>query len=374
MIRFLSAFILSTCLVFQAFSIETKASHAILKDLSTGTILFEKNSNARMATSSLSKVITMYVVFERLKNGDITLTDKFRVSEKAWKKQGSKTFVKIGDDVSVEDLIQGTIVQSGNDATITLAEGISGSEEGFAEVLNEKSRQLGMENSHFVNATGWPAEDHYSTPKDLMILSERMIEDFPEYYQYYSQKEFTYNNIKQMNRNPLLYHNVGADGLKTGQTEAAGMAIIGTAEQNGRRLVLIMNGLGSKKERSQEALKLLEWGFREFKNMKLAEANQPKATLSVEYGKQDQVEIAPKETVLMTVMKRYQNKVVEAVVIDKEITAPITTNDQVGKLVITAPELPPMEVALYPVEDVGRMNIFMRIWMNIKLFFKGLIG
>jgi len=372
--RFLFTLIISVIFCFSSDAIETKATQVLLKDLSTGTILFEKNADDLMPTSSMSKVMTMYVVFDRLKNGDIFLNDKFKISKKAWKKQGSKTFVKVGDEVLVEDLIKGTIIQSGNDASIALAEGIAGSEEAFAELLNEKSAELGMKNSHFVNATGWPDENHYSTSRDLALLAEYMVTDFPEYYNYYSEKEFTYNNIRQMNRNPLLYHNIGADGIKTGQTESAGFGIMGAAIQNDRRLILVMNGLNSMKDRSQESLKLMEWGFREFKNITIAEADEPKATVNIKYAKKAEVEIAPKEAVKLTVMKRYQNKVQTTIVIDERLTAPISTSDSVGKLIVTAPEMSPFEVALYPIEDVARMNIFMRLWINIKLFFVGFIG
>ncbi|HOO82296.1 MAG TPA: D-alanyl-D-alanine carboxypeptidase family protein, partial [Alphaproteobacteria bacterium] len=207
-------------LAAHAASIETKAKQAIVVDYETGTVLLSKNMDEQMPTSSMSKVMTMYAVFDSIKNGQISLNDTLPVSEKAWRMGGSKMFVEVDKRVKVEDLIRGVIVQSGNDATVVLAEGLAGSENAFANMINDKATGLGMKNSHFVNASGWPDPEHYSTARDLATLGRAIIHDFPDYYKYYMEKEFTYNNIKQTNRNPLLYRNIGADGIKTGHTEA----------------------------------------------------------------------------------------------------------------------------------------------------------
>jgi serine-type D-Ala-D-Ala carboxypeptidase (penicillin-binding protein 5/6) len=229
----------------QVAPMETVAREAYIIDAETGQVLFEKNADQKMPTSSMSKTMTMYMVFEALKNGKLTLDQELPVSETAWRMQGSKMFVPLGQMVKVEDLIRGVIVQSGNDATIVLAEGLAGSEGEFAAAMNRKAKELGMINSNFMNASGWPDENHYSTCHDLAILAIALIRDFPDYYKYYAEKEFTYNNIKQGNRNPLLYKNIGADGIKTGHTESAGYGLMASGVRDGRRVVMVLNGMAS---------------------------------------------------------------------------------------------------------------------------------
>jgi len=358
--------------IAEAFTI--KAKQALLLDMETGTVLFEKNADQQMPTSSLSKLMTMYLVFESLKNGDLTLQDRFSISEKAWRKQGSKTFVKVGDHVLVEDLIRGAIIQSGNDATIALAEGISGSEEAFVELSNEKALELGMNETHFVNATGWPDEGHYSTARDLAILAKHMIQDFPEYYAYYSEKEFTYNNIRQINRNPLLYHNIGADGLKTGQSVIGGMGLIASAVRKGRRLLLVLNGLPTKKDRAQESIRLLDWGFREFKNIKLYDQDEIIAETIVHYGNPNKVAVRVAQDVVITIPRRHERKLEQSIFIAELLVAPLTINDVVGKIVYSIPDSALIEIPLYPARQVDEVGFFGRIWYRIKLFFQNLFG
>src|SRR5690606_24953816 len=257
--------ILLSVVPLSARALETPAREAILIDVDTRTVLFEKNSQARMPTSSMSKVLTAYLVFEAIKDGRIKLDDTLPVSEKAWRMQGSKMFVPIGEQVKVEDLLRGVIVQSGNDATVVLAEGISGTEEAFADLMNITAKKIGMNNSHFMNASGWPDPNHYSTAYDLALLAYHMITEHSDYYHYYSEKEFTFNKIKQGNRNPLLYRNIGADGIKTGHTEEAGYGLMASAVQGGRRLILVVNGLESMQQRADESARLLSWGFQNFK-------------------------------------------------------------------------------------------------------------
>ncbi|HSK39613.1 MAG TPA: D-alanyl-D-alanine carboxypeptidase family protein, partial [Arenibaculum sp.] len=245
-------------------SIDTIARQAVLIDATTGTVLFEKNADERMPTSSMSKIMTMYMVFDAIKQGHLSLDDTLHVSEGAWRMQGSKMFVELGNPIPVEDLIRGVIIQSGNDASVVLAEGLAGSESEFATRMTQRAHELGLTASNFTNATGWPDDDHYSTASDLAKLSDRIIADFPEFYHYYSETEFTYHDIKQGNRNPLLYRNMDVDGLKTGHTEAAGYGLAASAERNGRRLILVVNGLSDMQARADESARLLEWGFREF--------------------------------------------------------------------------------------------------------------
>ena len=252
-----------------SYSLETKAKQAILYDYETKSIIFEKDSDELMSPSSMSKIMTIYKIFERLKEGGLSLTDTYRVSEKAWRKRGSKMFVRLNSRVKIEDLIRGIIVQSGNDASIVVAEGMSGSEEAFADHLNITARKLGMLNSNFINASGWPDIGHHTTARDLATLTRATIKNFPEFYHYYKEKVFTYNGIKQRNRNPTIYRNIGADGLKTGHTEAGGYGLAASAERKDRRLILVINGLPSKRSRSAESERFLDWGFREFDNHRL---------------------------------------------------------------------------------------------------------
>ena len=260
-------FIIKTSLV-QA--IETPAKQGILYDYETKSVLFEKNSDELMSPSSMSKIMTIYYLFKKIKDGEISIDDEFEVSKKAWKKGGSKMFVNLKSMVRVEDLIRGIIVQSGNDACIVVAEGISGSEDIFADELNELANEIGLESSNFTNSTGWPDKKHLMTVNDLLKLTVRTIEDFPDLYRYYSEKEFTYNNIKQLNRNPLLFRPIGSDGLKTGHTSLGGYGLVATVKNKDRRLILVLNGLKSSAQRSKESERLMKIGFNQFKSIKIA--------------------------------------------------------------------------------------------------------
>jgi D-alanyl-D-alanine carboxypeptidase (penicillin-binding protein 5/6) len=243
---------------------QTAAKQAILVDAQTGAVLFAKNADERMPTSSMVKVMTIYLTFEGLKQNKLQMDDALPVSSYAWKQEGSRMFVNPGDHVRVEDLIRGVVIQSGNDASVVLAEALGGSEASFAERMNAKAKELGMANSHFMNATGMPDPNHYSTARDLAALAIAVIRDYPEYYHYFSELDFTYNKIKQGNRNPLLYRNIGVDGIKTGHTESGGFGLIASSLREGRRLILVVNGLESMQSRADEPAALLEWGYREF--------------------------------------------------------------------------------------------------------------
>jgi D-alanyl-D-alanine carboxypeptidase (penicillin-binding protein 5/6) len=252
--------------------IDVLARQAVMVDFATGATLLEKNADELMPPSSMSKLMTMYVVFEKLKAGQLQLNQTLPVSEKAWRMGGSKMFVELGSQISVEDLIHGVIVQSGNDACVVLAEGISGSETQFAELLTETGRRIGLQNSTFRNATGWPDPEHRMTCRDLATLARRIITDFPEYYPYYNIRSFRYNNINQENRNPLLARVAGADGLKTGHTEDAGYGLTGSAKRGDRRVIMVVNGLPSMRARAEESERLMEWAFREFEAVVLFRA------------------------------------------------------------------------------------------------------
>src|SRR5690554_4742122 len=248
-VRGLAAAFLTLMIIAPASAqIDTAAREAYLVDMSTGTVLLDKNGDRAMPPASMSKIMTVYAVFDRIRQGRLSLEDTLPVSERAWRMGGSKMFVEIGDDIRVEDLLRGVIVQSGNDACVVLAEGLSGSEEAFANELNRLADDIGLRDSAFRNATGWPAEGHVMSARDLAHLAHRLITDFPEHYHYYSELEFTWNDIRQSNRNPLLYRNVGADGLKTGHTQEAGYGLTASAVQNDRRLILVVTGLESQRQ------------------------------------------------------------------------------------------------------------------------------
>lgn len=340
------------------------ASHMILLDADSNTILAQKNADEKMFPSSMSKLMTLYVVFDELKKGTLKLTDEFTVSEKAWAIQGSKMFVPIHASVKVEDLIHGIATQSGNDACIVIAEGLAGSEEAFAVRLNETAQKLGMTNSHFVNASGWPDENHYTTARDLSTLALHLIHEFPEYYPYFSLPEFTYNNIRQYNRNPVLNRtSLGVDGLKTGHTEIAGYGIVLSAKHpvSGRRLVLVVNGLSSMKEREQQGEALLGWGFRNFETATLAQAGQVVAKAPVWLGEESEVELSVAEDVKLTLPVGKASAATAKAVFESPVPAPITQGQPIGKLIITLPSGDMRDVPLLAAKAVDSQGAFARI-------------
>lgn len=342
-------------------SIETNAEQAIIIDVSSDTVLFEKNADQRMPTSSMSKIMTMYLVFDALKTGTLSMEDRLHVSRKAWKKGGSRMFVEVDTEVRVEDLIRGVIVQSGNDASIVLAEGLAGTEDAFARAMNEKARELGMTHSHFTNATGWPDDDHYSTARDLALLARRIMKDFPEYYRFYSEQSFTYNGITQHNRNPLLARDVGADGLKTGHTAAAGYGLTASAIRDGRRLVLVMNGLPSAQARREEALRLLDWGFREFNLYRLFGPTEVVDTAPVWLGSPNQVPLVVPGGLSVTLAPDQRDGLVVSLVMEVPVPAPFEQGTEIGKLRVSAPGMETREVPVVAAEPVARLGFLGRI-------------
>lgn len=341
--------------------IETNAKQAIIVDAQTGIVLFEKNAGERMPTSSMSKVMTVYMLFEDLKRGRIKLDDTILVSEKAWRMGGSKMFIRVGERVKVEDLVRGIVIQSGNDATVAVAEGLAGSEEAFAEAMTARAKEIGMKDTNLKNASGWPDPDHYSTARDLALLAYRITHDFPEYYHYFGEKEFTYNKIRQQNRDPLLGRVAGADGLKTGHTEIAGYGLMGSAIRDGRRVVMVVNGLGSEKERVEEGVRLLEWAFRNFEKQTLVQQGQFVDTAKVWLGKQADVPLVTAENVDVLLPRARRNDVRMFVTYDGPLHAPVKKGAEVGKLRIEIPQQAPIEVALHAGADVARMGIWGRV-------------
>jgi serine-type D-Ala-D-Ala carboxypeptidase (penicillin-binding protein 5/6) len=347
---------------------ETTARQLIIADIASGTILLEKNADERMPPSSMSKIMTAYVVFEALRRGDLRLEDTLPVSERAWRMQGSKMFVPLGDRVKVEDLLRGMIIQSGNDACIVLAEGLAGSEEAFAERMNETARRIGLVSSNFRNSSGWPDPEHYMTARDLLALSARLVADFPEYYRYYGERDFTFGRemgsnrtITQPNRNPLLQRMPGADGIKTGHTESAGYGLSGSAMRENRRVILVANGWPTMRARSEESERLLEWAFREYGSYTLFKAGQPIEEAPVWMGKLEKVNLVAAQDVVVTIPRRLRAQLVARASFDGPVAAPIQRGQAMGTLTITVPDRPAASFALVAGDDVEKLGFGGRV-------------
>ncbi len=362
-----------------AAAIETIARQAILVEVTTGTILFEKNADQPMAPASMSKMMTTYMAFERLRNSSLSLDDTFLVSENAWRKGGAKSggstmFLEPGSRVSIENLLRGVIVQSGNDASIVIAEGLSGSEQAFAEKMTARGRELGLENTVFRNATGWPDPEHKTTARDLSILARRTIGDFPEFYHYYAERDFAYNGIRQGNRNPLLYKEMGADGLKTGHTKESGFGLAASVQRNERRLILVVNGLPSSKARARESERLVEWGFREFSNYTLFNAGDAVTEAEVWLGKAPNVSLVIEQGLVITLPRKARRGMKVTVSYRGPIAAPIAEGDRVATLQVTAPGVPPVEAPLVAGTAVERSGVIGRLGKALNYILWGTSG
>lgn len=347
-------------------AIETIAKSAIMIETTTGAVLLQKQADTPMAPASMSKLMTLYMLFERLKDGSLSLTDTFRVSANAWRKGGAKSgsstmFLSPKKRVTIEDLIRGIIIQSGNDACIVVAEGISGSEAAFAEEMTVRGREIGLTGSTFKNATGWPNPEHLMTLRDLAHLSQRLIDDFPGYYHYFSELEFTYNGIRQSNRNPLLYKEMGSDGLKTGHTVASGFGLTASAKRKDRRLILVVNGLESRKARGREPERLLELGFRDFNNYSLFKAGEQVGQADIWLGKAATVPLIIEKSLTLTLPRRARRGMKVAIQYRGPVPAPVLKGAQIGKIVVSAPGVDPVEVSLVAAADVQQLGFLGRI-------------
>jgi len=342
-------------------ALDTAARSAMVVDMSSGAVLLEKNVDAPLPPASMSKLMTLNMVFEALQQGRLSLDEKFRVSVKAWKMGGSKMFVREGDRIRIEDLIRGVIIHSGNDACVVLAEGLAGSEDAFAKRMTDRALELGMKNSTFANATGWPHPKHRMSARDLIFLSQRMIEEFPEYYHYFAETDFTWDKIKQNNRNPLLYLDIGADGLKTGHTEEAGYGLVGSAIRGDRRIAFIISSLDSSKSRSVESERLTTWAFREFKTGKIANAGQIVGEAKVWIGDADTVPLAPKDDVIATAPFGELDKMKVTVRYDGPIEAPIALGQPIAELIVESPGLPAVSTPLVAAAAVERGGLISRV-------------
>jgi serine-type D-Ala-D-Ala carboxypeptidase (penicillin-binding protein 5/6) len=345
--------------------IDTAARNAFAIDFQTGAVLLDKGGEDRIPTASMSKIMTVYTAYIYLRDGRAKLDDMLPVSEHAWRTglndSQSRMFVPYPGQVKIEDLLRGIIVQSGNDACVVLAEGLAGSEAAFVEKMNETAEKLGLINSHFANVHGLPADGHYMSPHDLATLARHLIMDFPQYYHYEAEKEFAYNGVKQGNRNPLLYRNIGADGIKTGHTEEAGFGLVGSAIRNGRRIIFVLSGMKSMKERDLESDKVLEWAYREFNDYTLAKAGEPIDDAPVWLGAHAKVPAAPASDLVVTLPRAARRDLKVMAVYDGAVKAPIAKGQEVGKLVVTAPDTDAIETPLVATQAVERLDAFSRV-------------
>ncbi len=343
----------------------------LIADYTSGQILAADKADERIEPASLTKMMTAYLVFQALRDKKLSLDQRVTVSEKAWRAPGSRMFIKVGSQVSVDDLIRGMEIQSGNDAAIALAEAVAGTEEVFVQMMNKEAERLGMKNTSYRDATGLPDPQHYSTARDLYLLASAVIRDFPDFYrQYYSQKEFRYNNISQPNRNRLLWIDPSVDGVKTGHTEAAGYCLIASSKRGERRLLSVLLGSTSDSARAQESLKLLNWGFQFFDDVKLNAPNQPAKTLEVWKGASRTVNAGFKDGLVITVPKGEGEKVKAELLSQQPLVAPVSEGQRVGTLRVSLDGKPIGDYPLVALETVPMAGIFGRAWDTLRLWIK----
>jgi len=346
----------------------------LLIDATTGAYLVEFNADQRLPPASLTKIMTSYVAAKEIERGTITLNDQVAVSIKAWRMEGSRMFVQEGTEVLLEDMLRGIIVQSGNDASVALAEHVSGSEDAFAGLMNQYARQLGMTDTHFVNATGLPDENHYTTARDLSLLTVALINQFPGHYKIYSEKYFTYSEIRQPNRNKLLMRDSSVDGVKTGHTDAAGYCLVASAVRGDMRLISVVMGASSEESRAAQSQKLLTYGFRYFETAHLYRADEALRQVRVWGGQHSTVKLGLTTDVFMTIPKGVRDQLQAAIQIKNQIQAPIEKGDELGSLTVSVPDKEDISVPLTALNGVREAGFFARIWDLILLFFIGMSG
>ena len=353
------------------YAIDTKAEQAIVMDFDTNEILFEKNSNIKTPPASMTKIMTVYAAFDRLKNTDLSIENECLVSAKAYKMGGSRTFLEIDDKVSIDELLKGIIIQSGNDASVALAECLAGTEDDFAKLMNVYAKRLGMINTNFLNSSGWPEDDHYSTVYDLALLSNALIREFPDLYLYFSDKEFTYNDIKQPNRNKLLSSVQGADGLKTGFTKASGWGIAATAKRDNRRITTVINGTNSSRSRLNEASNLINWAFSQTSQKLLVDENQVIVEVDVWLGNKPRVNLVSSKKVVSTLSFDQIQLIKSSLEYKRPIEAPIKKGEVYGKLIIDIDGKPNIEVELISQESIGSVNPISKVFAAMKYLIFG---
>ncbi|AOX17021.1 D-alanyl-D-alanine carboxypeptidase [Kozakia baliensis] len=339
--------------------LDTVARWACIIDFNTGATLLEKAADERMPPSSLTKMMTAYIVFGMLKTGRLHLDQTLPVSERAWRMQGSKMFVPLGESVAVSDLIEGMLIQSGNDACIVLAEGVAGSEEQFVNMMNQEAPKIGVTNSHFMNCTGWPADGHYMTARDVATVALHLIRDYPEYYHYFSAMDYTYNKIKQGNRNVLVDKGL-ADGLKTGHTDAGGYGLCASSNRNGNRIIMAINGTASSNERAHEGERLLGWAFANFENVTLFKRGQVIDRMPVWMGTAPDVALVSTRDVVMTLPHGWQQRSHIGVDYQSPAVAPVTAGQALGALVLSNPGMQDVRLELVAQNGVPRLGLLGR--------------
>ena len=347
-----------------------KADSYFLMDFNSGRVLAENNPDKRVEPASITKLMTAYLVDKAISDGDLTADELVTISEKAWRMKGSKMFVEVGKQISVEELLKGLIIQSGNDASVALAEHIAGSESAFAGYMNHQAELLGMTNTSFKNATGWPTEGHYSTARDIALLTRSVIQNFPETYRIYKEKEYTYNDIRQYNRNRLLWSDDTVDGVKTGHTEAAGYCLVASAKRGDMRLISVILGADSDKARTQNSLALLNYGYRFFETHRLYQANEILKTTRVWYGDREQVAMGVANDIYITIPRGRYKELQASMEIESEVSAPITFGQELGTVTVKLDDEIIVNESIVATHDVNDGGLLVKALDSIKLMFK----
>jgi serine-type D-Ala-D-Ala carboxypeptidase (penicillin-binding protein 5/6) len=342
----------------------------ILLDFHSGEVLAEKDADTPMDPASITKLMTAYAVFSELRKGQMALDDMVTISERAWRTGGSRTFIEVGTRVRVEDLLRGMIIQSGNDASVALAEHTAGTEAAFAELMNEYARRLGMSNTNFRNSTGLPAQEHYSSARDIAILASAIIREYPELYQFYSEREFTFNNITQRNRNQMLWRDPTVDGMKTGMTDAAGYCLVSSAQRDGMRLISVLLGTSSAKSRADATQSLLNWGFRFYESHRLYAAGEPVTTARLWKGELDAMEVGLSEDLWVTVPRGRYEQLKATMELQAPLVAPLTPGDPVGRIRVNLDDRTLAERVLHPLVESPEAGFVRRAMHSVLLWFE----
>ena len=378
-IKFLSLLIIILLTFNSNAAFEIKARTIILQDYLSGEILYEKDADQSIYPASMTKIMTSIIAFELIRSGDLTLDQKFLISENAWRLSSagySSMFIMVGDEVSVENLLKGIIVASGNDACVALAEGIAGTEEEFAIMMTSKAKEIGMVNTNFANSSGINNPENVSTVRDIMLMSNYLIKEFPDKYRYFSEKEFTWSRtggdpIRQGNRNPLLYKNLGADGIKTGYLAVEKYSLASSIYKNGRRLIAVGSGFNTKNSRSRESAKLLKWGLTSFDLIEIAKKNTPIANIDVWLGKKNSVDVYTKTSIYKTIPKSRRKYLKASIIYNGPIPAPIMKDDILAILKVTYKGEHMEEYNLFAMKDVKKLNVFSRLMKSINFLIWG---